>query len=172
MKLYKNRVNLTLIALKLSLRQLQLFFFISAGYYCPTELNFTSSFRSSLYTDPTFTMKFVSVLTTLFATLAVSSPVESHDSLLKRQAAEACSVGYCTQNGGTTGGAKGQTVTVTSVAALIEAAKRTEPLTIIVSGKLTGSDSVRPTSDKTIIGAAGSCKSTSLALLVNGSGLT
>ncbi|KAF5724697.1 pectate lyase plyB [Fusarium mundagurra] len=101
-------------------------------------------------------MKFTSALTTLFATLAVASPLESRDALLKRQAAEPCTVGYCTQNGGTTGGAKGSTVTVTSVAALIEAAKRTEPLTIIVSGKLTGSDRVRPASDKTIIGAAGS----------------
>ncbi|KAF5675783.1 pectate lyase plyB [Fusarium heterosporum] len=101
-------------------------------------------------------MKLASVLTTVFATLVVSSPTENRDSLLKRQAAEACSVGYCTQNGGTTGGAKGQTVTVTTVAALIEAAERTEPLTIIVSGKLTGSDKVRPASDKTIIGAAGS----------------
>ncbi|KAH7240792.1 pectin lyase fold/virulence factor [Fusarium redolens] len=101
-------------------------------------------------------MKFTSAITTLFATLAVASPLESRDALLKRQAAEPCTVGYCTQNGGTTGGAKGSTVTVTSVAALIEAAKRTEPLTIIVSGKLTGSDRVRPASDKTIIGAAGS----------------
>lgn len=114
-------------------------------------------------------MKFASVLTAVFATLAASSPVESRDSVFKRQAAEACSVGYCTQNGGTTGGAKGQTVTVTTVAALIAAAKQTGPLTIIVSGQLTGSDSVRPTSDKTIIGAAGSCKSTSLNLLVNSS---
>ncbi|EWY85655.1 pectate lyase plyB [Fusarium oxysporum NRRL 32931] len=101
-------------------------------------------------------MKFTSAITTLFATLAVASPLESRDALLKRQAAEPCTVGYCTQNGGTTGGAKGSTVTVTTVAALIEAAKRTEPLTIIVSGKLTGSDKVRPASDKTIIGAAGS----------------
>lgn len=103
-------------------------------------------------------MKFTSALSTLFATLAVASPLESRDALLKRQAAAPCTVGYCTQNGGTTGGAKGSTVTVTTVAALIEAAKRTEPLTIIVSGKLTGSDKVRPASDKTIIGAAGSCK--------------
>ena len=103
-------------------------------------------------------MKFSAVFATLFATLAVGSPIESRDELIKRQAAEACSVGYCTNNGGTTGGAKGETVTVNSVAALIEAATRDGPLTIIVSGKLSGSDRVRPTSDKTIIGAAGSCK--------------
>ncbi|KAF5646146.1 pectate lyase plyB [Fusarium sp. NRRL 52700] len=101
-------------------------------------------------------MKFTSALTTLFASWALASPLETRDALLKRQAAEPCTVGYCTQNGGTTGGVKGSTVTVTTVAALIEAAKRTEPLTIIVSGKLTGSDKVRPASDKTIIGAAGS----------------
>lgn len=105
-------------------------------------------------------MKFGSVLSTLFATLVVGSPLETREALFKRQAAEPCSVGYCTQNGGTTGGVKGQTVTVNSVAALQEAAKRSGPLTIIISGKLTGSDTVRPSSDKTIIGAAGSCKFT------------
>ncbi|KAH7230735.1 hypothetical protein FSOLCH5_003593 [Fusarium solani] len=101
-------------------------------------------------------MKLSSVFATLLATVAVASPIESRDELIKRQSKEACSVGYCTQNGGTTGGAAGETITVNSVAALIEAAKRDGPLTIIVSGKLSGSDRVRPTSDKTIIGAAGS----------------
>ncbi|KAH6900807.1 pectin lyase fold/virulence factor [Thelonectria olida] len=100
-------------------------------------------------------MKLCSVLATFLATLAVSSPVE-RDALLKRQASEACSVGYCTQNGGTTGGAAGKTITVTSIDALIEAATQDGPLTIIVSGQLTGDTRVRPTSDKTIIGASGS----------------
>lgn len=104
-------------------------------------------------------MKLSSVFATLLATVAVASPIESREELIKRQSKEACSVGYCTQNGGTTGGAAGETVTVTSVDALIEAAKRDGPLTIIVSGKLSGSTRVRPTSDKTIIGAAGSCES-------------
>ncbi|GKU08584.1 unnamed protein product [Fusarium langsethiae] len=103
-------------------------------------------------------MKLTSVFAAVFATLAVGSPLETRDAHIKRQASEACSVGYCTQNGGTTGGAKGQTVTVTTLAALQEAAARSGPLTIIVSGKFTGSDRVRPSSDKTIIGAAGSCK--------------
>ncbi|KAF4460427.1 pectate lyase plyb [Fusarium albosuccineum] len=101
-------------------------------------------------------MKFSAVLASFLATLAVGSPVEAPNTIAKRQAKEACSVGYCTQNGGTTGGAAGETITVNSVSALIEAAKRDGPLTIIVSGKLTGSDRVRPTSDKTIIGEAGS----------------
>ncbi|KAH6988967.1 family 1 polysaccharide lyase [Ilyonectria sp. MPI-CAGE-AT-0026] len=101
-------------------------------------------------------MKLSAVFVTFLATLVVGSPIDSSDAVLKRQAAEACSVGYCTQNGGTTGGAAGSTITVNTVAALIEAAKRDGPLTIIVSGQLSGSDRVRPTSDKTIIGAAGS----------------
>lgn len=103
-------------------------------------------------------MKITSVFTAVFATLAVGSPLETRDAHIKRQAAEACSVGYCTQNGGTTGGAKGETITVTTLAALQEAAKRSGPLTIIVNGKFTGSDTIRPSSDKTIIGAAGSCE--------------
>ncbi|KAM5346119.1 hypothetical protein ACJ41O_009124 [Fusarium nematophilum] len=101
-------------------------------------------------------MKLSSVLATFLATLAVGSPVEHPNTIAKRQAQVACSVGYCTQNGGTTGGAGGSTVTVKTVDALVEAAKRDGPLIIIVSGQLSGDTRVRPTSDKTIIGEAGS----------------
>lgn len=127
-----------------------------------TSIHFTSLpllfiSLSSPNTSYNLIMKLSAVFVTFLATLVVGSPIDSKDVVLKRQAAEACSVGYCTQNGGTTGGAAGSTITVTTVAALIEAAKRDGPLTIIVSGQLSGSDRVRPTSDKTIIGAAGSC---------------
>ncbi|PNH43183.1 hypothetical protein VD0004_g4221 [Verticillium dahliae] len=92
----------------------------------------------------------------LFATLAVATPITSRNTLARRQASEACPIGYCTENGGTTGGAGGDTVTVTTVDALIEAAQSDGPLTIIVSGQLSGNTRVRPTSDKTIFGEAGS----------------
>lgn len=104
-------------------------------------------------------MRLSCLIATFSATLSVGSPVESRDSVFKRQSTEACSVGYCTQNGGTTGGAGGDTVTVTTVDALVEAAALEEPLIIIVSGQLTGDTRVRPASDKTIIGASGSCTS-------------
>lgn len=103
-------------------------------------------------------MKFSALLASLLATVTVAMPAEHPVDIAKRQAQVACSVGYCTQNGGTTGGAGGQTVTVTTVDQLVAAALRTEPLIIVVSGRLTGDTRVRPTSNKTIIGAAGSCK--------------
>ena len=86
--------------------------------------------------------------------LAAVAPHE----LARRQAAEPAPIGFATLNGGTTGGAAGETVTVSDLAALTEAAESEEPLTIIVSGAISGSAKIRVGSDKTIYGEAGSCK--------------
>ncbi|KAI5864109.1 polysaccharide lyase family 1 protein [Durotheca rogersii] len=102
-------------------------------------------------------MKYLSV--TWLAAVAAASPhslLTARNLAARALAAEACSVGYCTQNGGTTGGSAGQTVTVTTVDALTQAAKQDGPLTIIVSGAISGSAKVRVSADKTIIGEAGS----------------
>jgi pectate lyase len=103
-------------------------------------------------------MKFSASL--LFLTSVVSaSPVKvlsSRDAIVRRQAAEACNIGYCQNGSGTTGGAAGETVTVTDLAGLEEAADRDGPLTIIVSGTISGSAKVRVSADKTIFGEAGS----------------
>lgn len=94
----------------------------------------------------------------LLAAVASASPAAlSSRDLARRQATESCPIGYCTQNGGTTGGASGDTVTVSDLDALTEAAESEGPLTIIVSGSISGSARVRPTSDKTIYGESGSC---------------
>ncbi|GES65439.1 pectate lyase plyB [Aspergillus terreus] len=99
-------------------------------------------------------------LPTLFmlAAIATASPVSDLNSreLTRRQAAESCPIGYCTQNGGTTGGAAGDTVTVSDLASLTEAAESETPLTIIVSGAISGSAKIRVASDKTIYGESGS----------------
>ncbi|KAE8316875.1 putative pectate lyase B [Aspergillus transmontanensis] len=100
----------------------------------------------------------VTALLTL-ATIAIASPTKvlnSRNELARRQATEGCSIGYCTQNGGTTGGAAGDTVTVTDLASLTEAAESETPLTIIVSGNIEGSAKIRVASDKTIYGESGS----------------
>ncbi|RCV48379.1 pectate lyase family protein [Marinitenerispora sediminis] len=60
--------------------------------------------------------------------------------------------GWATQNGGTTGGAGGGTVTVTSGAALVDALETEGPLTIRVSGTVTLDGMNDITSDKTLIG--------------------
>ncbi|TLS26873.1 hypothetical protein PpBr36_04794 [Pyricularia pennisetigena] len=88
--------------------------------------------------------------------LVAASPLETREELIKRQASQACNIGYCTQNGGTRGGAGGSTVTVKTLSALTEAAGRSGPLTIIVSGNIQGSAKVRVTADKTIYGERGS----------------
>lgn len=69
---------------------------------------------------------------------------------------EACNIGYATQNGGTTGGAAGEQTTVTSLEELKAAAEAEGAAIIIIDGAITGSDKVDVTSDKTVIGAAGS----------------
>ncbi|KAK1525690.1 pectate lyase B [Colletotrichum costaricense] len=102
-------------------------------------------------------MKFPAV--TFMAALAAASPaniVTARNELALRQAAEACNIGYCTQGEGTTGGAGGSSVTVKTVDELVAAAKKEGPLTIVISGAISGSAKVRVSSDKTIIGEKGS----------------
>ncbi|KAL2833762.1 putative pectate lyase B [Aspergillus cavernicola] len=100
-------------------------------------------------------------LTALFmlAAVATASPTKelnSRSELARRQATESCPIGYCTENGGTTGGAAGDTVTVSDLASLTEAAESETPLTIIVSGSISGNARIRVASDKTIYGESGS----------------
>lgn len=117
-------------------------------------------------------MKFTAV--PLFAGLAAAVPLSPYSfpgvpaskvrDVVARQngsdstnsATDACDIGFCTQNGGTTGGAAGSTITVTDVAGLKEAAEADEPAVIIVSGALSGSEKIRVASDKTIYGETGS----------------
>jgi pectate lyase len=61
-------------------------------------------------------------------------------------------VGWATQGGGTTGGAGGSTVTVTSLAALNSAVSSTAPMIVRVSGNFTCNGDVRVASNKTILG--------------------
>ncbi|RYO86536.1 hypothetical protein DL766_003019 [Monosporascus sp. MC13-8B] len=95
----------------------------------------------------------------LVATLASASPTKllsTRNEIARRQAAEPAPYGYATLNGGTTGGAAGSTVTVSDLSSLKKAAESDGPLTIIVSGSISGSDKIRVASDKTIFGESGS----------------
>ena len=65
-------------------------------------------------------------------------------------------VGWATQNGGTTGGAGGPTVTVTDGQALADALEEDGPLIIRVQGTLSMPDKMNDVrSDKAVLGAAG-----------------
>jgi len=64
-------------------------------------------------------------------------------------------IGYAAVNGTTTGGAGGQTVTVSTLSALKSAAGSSSPMIIYVSGTITGTGSVVVKSNKSIIGLSG-----------------
>ena len=101
------------------------------------------------------------VILSAFAATALALPAPgSLHGLVRRQAAisEACSLGYCLENGGTTGGANATSVTVSDIESLREAASKAGPGVIVVSGSITGSgtDRVDISSDKTVFGEAGS----------------
>ncbi|KAJ2993021.1 hypothetical protein NUW58_g1974 [Xylaria curta] len=108
-------------------------------------------------------MKFVCATSALLAGLAAAIPTPTENSPLDSRTVEkratitdACPVGYCTQNGGTTGGAGGTTTTVSSLAAFTAAVQAQGPAVVVVSGSLTGAVKVNVTSNKSIIGKAGS----------------
>lgn len=61
-------------------------------------------------------------------------------------------IGFASQNGGTTGGAGGEEVTVTSVDELVEAVKGDEARIIYVEGTLEGTATIRTGSNKSILG--------------------
>ncbi|CAN8098333.1 unnamed protein product [Discula destructiva] len=106
------------------------------------------------------------VLVSILAASATAFPTSM--GLFNRSVAtEACNIGYCMENGGTTGGAGGKTTTVTSLSALKAAAGASGPAIIIVKGAIKGNEVVKVTSDKTILGAAGSSM-TGVGLRING----
>jgi pectate lyase len=90
------------------------------------------------------------------APFSIIQPRASNFSSVSGSMTEACNIGYATQNGGTTGGADGKKTTVTSLEELKAAAGAEGPAIIIIDGAITGSDKIDVTSDKTVIGAAGS----------------
>lgn len=73
-------------------------------------------------------------------------------------------VGYGTQGDGTTGGSDGPQVVAHSLDELKSYAEQTDPVQILIDGRIELSDPVRPKSDKTIIGVG-------KAAMLHGAGL-
>lgn len=97
-----------------------------------------------------------SVLAAGASALPAFNLVKTRNASATGSVTDACDIGYCTQNGGTTGGASGDQITVTTLEELTTAAAADGAAIIIVDGQLTGSETVKVASDKTIIGATGS----------------
>ncbi|KAM5349942.1 hypothetical protein ACJ41O_006447 [Fusarium nematophilum] len=97
-------------------------------------------------------MRLLSVLS--FATLALAAPGPSLHA--RAAATDTCTLGYCTQNGGTTGGAGGSQVTVKSLSELTAAANSAGSSIIFVEGNISGAAKVQVGSNKSIIGKQGS----------------
>ncbi|KAE9962971.1 hypothetical protein EG328_011888 [Venturia inaequalis] len=95
-------------------------------------------------------MRFASIITGLVA-IAQASPLTKRAST-----SDAATVGYATQNGGTTGGKGGKVTTVTTLAALQSAAAGDTAGIVIISGTISGAGNVKVGSNKSIIGAKGS----------------
>ncbi|RPB05127.1 pectin lyase-like protein [Choiromyces venosus 120613-1] len=68
---------------------------------------------------------------------------------------EVCSVGYCTLNGGTKGGAGGATTTASSLTALQTAVADDVARIVVVSGTITGNVAVAVGGNKSVIGLKG-----------------
>jgi len=91
---------------------------------------------------------------TLALAISALSATTSARAVVKRaDISEAASVGYATQNGGTTGGGSATATTVTTLSALQACATQEGPAVCIVSGTISGADTVKVASDKTILGA-------------------
>ena len=83
----------------------------------------------------------------------VSQPVPTTPTPTPPTGPAAGLIGWATQNGGTTGGAGGQTVTVTTGQALADALESSAPLVIRVQGTLTMPDTMNDVrSNKTVVG--------------------
>ncbi|KAI0809717.1 pectate lyase a [Xylaria sp. FL0064] len=108
-------------------------------------------------------MRLAVIASALLAGVASAVPTPTEDGPLDGRTVEkratitdACPVGYCTMNGGTTGGAGGTTTTVSTLAQFTAAVQAEGPAVVLVSGSLTGAVKVNVTSNKSIIGKAGS----------------
>ncbi|KAL1867511.1 hypothetical protein Daus18300_006355 [Diaporthe australafricana] len=118
-------------------------------------------------------MKFSTTLFCLAVSLVSAAPTptleEDATKVLAKRAAitDAANIGYATQNGGTNGGAGGSTTTVSTLPQLSAAASASGAAVIVVSGAISGAAKVQVTSDKTIVGKAGSSL-TGIGLTING----
>ncbi|KAF2660775.1 polysaccharide lyase family 1 protein [Lophiostoma macrostomum CBS 122681] len=118
-------------------------------------------------------MKFSSIISLGLPALALAAPtrtIEKKRGTLAKRASvtDAPETGYATENGGTTGGAGGSTTTVASFAEFSSAVSGDEAAIIIVDGALTGEDTVKVGSNKSIIGKDSGASLTGFGVTIKG----
>lgn len=109
--------------------------------------------------------KVLPALASLLA-LAATSPTptvnsDPHPNIEKRASiSDAATLGYASQNGGTTGGSGGTVTTVSTLAQFTAAVDEDDstPRIIVVSGTISGETDIRIGSNKTIVGLPGASK--------------
>lgn len=96
-------------------------------------------------------MKFTLFTTALIGCLSLTSAAPT---LAKRatSTSEKASTGFATLNGGTSGGAGGKTVTVSTLSALQSALKGDAAAIVLISGTITGATKVDVGSNKSVLG--------------------
>ncbi|RYO96714.1 hypothetical protein DL765_011514 [Monosporascus sp. GIB2] len=99
----------------------------------------------------------------LLAGLAAATPTPTENDNLDSRTVQkratitdACDIGFCKQNGGTTGGRGGTTTTVADLASFTAAVGQAGPAVVVVDGKISGAARAHVTSNKSIIGKPGS----------------
>ena len=103
----------------------------------------------------------------ILGALAVLSPLAALAApLTTRAAAAEGPIGYASQNGGTTGGAGGSSITVKSYDELVKAVKDDTAAIIYVDGTIEGSKKIRVGSNKSILGKNASSKLVGAGFLV------
>lgn len=113
---------------------------------------------------------FASLLTLTSAATVIAQPIvdEQGEVISKRASVKDSAFGYASLNGGTTGGAKGSTVYVSTLSALKSAASASGAKTIVVSGPISGSGTISVSSDKTIVGQNSKVVLTGVGFTVKG----
>jgi pectate lyase len=94
----------------------------------------------------------VGIVLLSFVSVGLAAPAETIKAEVGVSASERCPTGYATQNGGTSGGGKGSTVSVSSLSALNSALQGDSPKTIIITGPIHGAGRHKVGSNKSIIG--------------------
>ncbi|KAF2710947.1 polysaccharide lyase family 1 protein [Pleomassaria siparia CBS 279.74] len=119
-------------------------------------------------------MKFSSFLPLGLSALTLAAPTptieEKRGTLAKRAAAltDIATVGYATQNGGTTGGKGGTTTTVSSFAQFTAAVEGDEKKIVVVSGPIASTGNVKIGSNTSVIGKSSAAKLSGFTLTVKG----